>query len=239
MGIEAWESRVMNATSVKRGSKTVLKLRHPDHDSSVVEAGIDEAGRGALAGPVVAAAVIWNPDLLVNSEDSEMRRLIEQIRDSKKLSPAKRTELAAFIRENAVDWAVCRVDAGDIDRINIWNATLKAMHGALDMLRVDFDHILVDGNRFKPYIHPGHDEDGGFVPHTCVVRGDDEYVCIAAASILAKVTRDDIMIGELNPLHPEYDWETNKGYGTSSHIDVLKRLGPSSVHRNTFLRKMA
>lgn len=199
--------------------------------SSRVEVGIDEVGRGALAGPVVVAAVIWS------GEPSADDLTWTMIRDSKKLSSKRREMLADYIRDHAVDYSVCRVEAGEIDDINIFHATMKAMHGALDDLDVDFDHILVDGDRFKSYINPRTDI--GFVDHTCVVRGDDVYVSIAAASIIAKVTRDDIMAGyEMHDEFPMYDWKTNKGYGTATHVEAVKLNGPSRHHRRTFLRNI-
>lgn len=183
-----------------------------------VYAALDECGRGCLAGDVYCAAVIWNPLL----EDPR----VGQIKDSKKLSATARRELAEFIKENAIDYCVAAVDVATIDRVNILNATMMGMHRALDGLDIAFDHILVDGNRFKPY-HK--------VPHTCVVKGDDTYVAIAAASILAKVARDDYMaaLGREEGMSV-YGWDSNAGYGTPVHMDALYKHGPSRYHRMSF-----
>ena len=202
-----------------------------------VEVGCDEVGRGALAGPVVAAAVIWNPEVCLLGDDEDT--LWKYIRDSKKVTPARRGMLADYIKDTAVDFAVNAVSADEIDTINILQATMKAMHQALDDLRVDFDHIIVDGDKFKPYM-PRVDTSVGFVPHTCIVKGDDTYLSIAAASILAKVSRDDTMC----TLHASsdtlavYDWAGNKGYGTRDHFAAIKTHGPvQGIHRQSFLKK--
>lgn len=187
-----------------------------------VYVGIDEAGRGCLAGPVVAAAVIWNPEY--NYENPDFGQIIMQIKDSKKLSQKKRYELAEFIRNHSVDYAIAVVDNTVIDNINILQATHKAMHEACSRLRVDFDNILVDGNSFPIYKNK---------QHTCVIRGDDTYICIAAASILAKTTRDDMMKDIAN-IHPEYKWQKNYGYGTSEHINAIKEHGVTKYHRVSF-----
>jgi ribonuclease HII len=186
-----------------------------------LEAGVDEVGRGCLAGPVVAAAVVWNPSLELDGPEA---RLENDIRDSKKLSARRRRELAAFIEDHAVACAVCFVDAQTIDRKNILQATFDAMHGALDALQLDVDVILVDGPVFRR--RPG-------VRHVNVVGGDDMYVSIAAASILAKVRRDEYMVSQ-HQAYPEYDWDTNKGYGTARHLDALRTHGVTPFHRMTF-----
>jgi ribonuclease HII len=180
-----------------------------------IECGVDEAGRGALAGPVVAAAVIWDPN--VNHEG---------IRDSKKLTPRKREEMEKFIKANALYCSVCFVDNKDIDAYNILNATYKAMHGALELVNdsVPFDHILVDGNRFKPF---------KAIPHTCVIKGDDKYMSIAAASILAKTARDRYM-QTIECEYPVYQWKKNLGYGTRAHMQAIQTYGPCKYHRMTF-----
>lgn len=182
--------------------------------------GIDEVGRGCLSGPVVAAAVIWNPDLI----DSRL----ENIRDSKKINKQNRELLSDFIKENAIDYSIAFIDNKIIDEINILNATFMAMHKALDELTVDFDHILVDGNRFNKY----KDKD-----HTCFVKGDNTYLSIAAASIIAKVARDEYMT-KLSSEYPDYKWDKNMGYGTKDHINAIKTHGLTSYHRTTFVKNI-
>lgn len=186
-----------------------------------VECGVDEAGRGALAGPVVAAAVVWDAGV----DDP----LVNEIKDSKKLSAAKRRVLAEFIKSRAVAWAVAFVDHETIDEINILQSTYRAMHDAIGEVaqKCSLQHILIDGNRFKPY---------GDVEHTCVVKGDDTYISIAAASILAKVARDDFMTQCAKEAGMEvYMWEKNMGYGTSAHMTAIKTHGMSTYHRRTFI----
>lgn len=182
--------------------------------------GIDEVGRGCLSGPVVAAAVIWNPDLI----DSRL----ENIRDSKKINKQNRELLSDFIKENAIDYSIAFIDNKIIDEINILNATFMAMHKSLDELTVDFDHILVDGNRFNKY----KDKD-----HTCFVKGDNTYLSIAAASIIAKVARDEYMT-KLSSEYPDYKWDKNMGYGTKDHINAIKTHGLTSYHRTTFVKNI-
>lgn len=208
-----------------------LKTFVPGRESEVV-VGCDEVGRGAGAGCVTAAAVVWANDF--QPATPEEAKLLERIRDSKKLSPALRTRLATFIQENAVAYAVCDVSNQEIDAINILQATFKAMHGAIDNVCVDVDRILVDGDKFKAYLSPST---GDFVPHTCVIGGDDEYLCIAAASILAKHHRDTLM-SELHTTYPQYNWEKNKGYLTNEHMNAIREHGPSPLHRKTFLRRV-
>lgn len=178
-----------------------------------LEAGCDEAGRGCLAGPVFAAAVIL-PEDFAN----------EMLDDSKKLSERQRDMLRPVIEREALAWAVGVVEAEEIDRINILNASFLAMHRAVGALLVKPDFLLVDGNRFKPY--PG-------IPHTCIVKGDGKMMSIAAASILAKTHRDEYMrriAGE----YPQYGWDVNKGYPTKSHRDAIARYGVSPYHRRSF-----
>lgn len=190
-----------------------------------VEAGVDEAGRGCLAGPVAAAAVVWDPAL--------EHPLVERIRDSKRLSPRMRETLREFIEAHAVAWAVRLVDAPQIDRENILQATQTAMHGALDELDADVDSLLVDGNHFRPYISQ-RTGTGEFVPHTCVVRGDDQLLPIAAASILAKTHRDRYVRTVMHPQFPQYGWDRNMGYGSAEHMARLRELGPTPFHRQSF-----
>ena len=196
-------------------------------DDKILEAGIDEVGRGALAGPVVAAAVVWPRH--IDGDDTTWTR----IRDSKKLTRLQRERLADYIRDTALDFAVGIVGPDVIDRDNILNANFRAMHEAVDGLSMSVDRLLVDGPIFKPYLSTA----GEFVPHECVVQGDDSYVSIAAASILAKVCRDRMMV-QLHEEHPEFGWDSNKGYGSSAHTAALRRHGPTHLHRRTFLGKI-
>ena len=178
-----------------------------------VEAGCDEAGRGCLAGSVFAAAVILPPDY-----ENEL------LNDSKQLSEKKRYLLRSMREKDALAWAVGVVTAAEIDKINILNASILAMHRALDALSVRPEAIIVDGNRFKPY----HD-----VPHTTIVKGDGKYLSIAAASILAKTYRDDYMKAIAEEF-PQYDWQSNKGYPTKKHRAAIKEYGISPYHRKSF-----
>jgi len=181
--------------------------------SFMLEAGCDEAGRGCLAGPVFAAAVIL-PDGYTNP----------LLNDSKKLTEKQRYELRPQIERDAVAWAVASCDHEEIDRINILNASILAMHRALDKLTVRPSHIAVDGNRFKPY---------GDIPHVTIVKGDSRFGNIAAASILAKTYRDDFMT-EAAAKYPGYKFEINKGYPTRDHRKAIAQLGPTPIHRLTF-----
>lgn len=181
--------------------------------TDLVEAGCDEAGRGCLAGSVYAAAVILPADY----QNAELN-------DSKKLSPKKRYALREQVQHDAVAWAVGIVTPDEIDKINILNASILAMHRALDQLKVRPDAVIVDGNRFKPY----HD-----LPYTTIIKGDGKYQAIAAASILAKTYRDDEM-DRLDGLYPMYDWKSNKGYPTKKHREGIRIYGISPYHRRTF-----
>lgn len=178
-----------------------------------IEAGCDEAGRGCLAGPVFAAAVIL-PEGYCN----------ELLNDSKKLTEHRRDELRAIIERDALAWAVGVVTAEEIDHINILNASFLAMHRAVDVLTVRPEHLLIDGNRFKPY----HD-----TPHTCIVKGDGKMMSIAAASILAKTHRDEFM-ARIHEEFPQYAWNINKGYPTKAHRAAISQYGPSPYHRKSF-----
>jgi ribonuclease HII len=178
-----------------------------------IEAGCDEAGRGCLAGSVYAAAVIL-PDDYNNPE----------LNDSKKLSLRKRYELREQIKRDAVAWAVGIVTPEEIDEINILNASILAMHRALDALKVRPQAIIVDGNKFKPY----HD-----LPHTTIVKGDGKYQAIAAASILAKTYRDDYM-DSIAEEYPQYDWKSNKGYPTKKHRAAIAEHGITPYHRKSY-----
>lgn len=178
-----------------------------------VEAGCDEAGRGCLAGSIYAAAVILPPDYKN-----------ELLNDSKQLSEKKRYLLRSMIEKDALAWAVGVVTAEEIDKINILNASILAMHRALDALKVRPEAIIIDGNRFKPY------QD---VPYTTIVKGDGKYLSIAAASILAKTYRDDYM-QSIAEEFPQYDWKSNKGYPTKKHRAAIKEFGISPYHRKSF-----
>ena len=179
----------------------------------MVEAGCDEAGRGCLAGSVYAAAVILPPDYPN-----------ELLNDSKQLTEKRRYALREVIQREAVAWAVGIVTPEEIDKINILNASILAMHRALDQLAVRPEAVIVDGNRFKPY---------GNVPFSTIVKGDGKYLSIAAASILAKTYRDDYM-GKLDEEYPQYDWKSNKGYPTKKHRDAIRKFGTTPYHRRTF-----
>ena len=189
-----------------------------------IEAGCDEAGRGCLAGSVFAAAVIL-PDDYRN----------ELLNDSKQLTEKKRYQLREIIEREAVAWAVGIVTPDEIDKMNILNASILAMHRALDQLTVRPEAIIVDGNRFKPYYERGEGSEvrGERLPHTTIVKGDGKYLSIAAASILAKTYRDDYM-NELARQYPQYDWLSNKGYPTKKHREAIREYGISPFHRKTF-----
>ena len=178
-----------------------------------VEAGCDEAGRGCLAGSVYAAAVIL-PDGYQN----------ELLNDSKQLTEKKRYQLREIIERDAVAWAVGIVTPEEIDKINILNASILAMHRALDQLKVRPEAVIVDGNRFKKYKD---------LPHTTIVKGDGKYLSIAAASILAKTYRDDYM-NKLAEEYPQYDWLSNKGYPTKKHRDAIRQYGITPYHRKSY-----
>lgn len=183
------------------------------YEQGRVEAGCDEAGRGCLAGSVYAAAVILPPDYQN-----------ERLNDSKKLTARQRYALRQDIERDAVAWAVGVVTPQEIDQINILNASILAMHRALDQLQVWPEAIIVDGNRFKPYRD---------LPHTTIVKGDGKYLSIAAASILAKTYRDDEMI-RLAQEYPDYDWQHNMGYPTRKHREAIRQHGITPYHRRTF-----
>jgi ribonuclease HII len=185
----------------------------PFFTPGITEAGCDEAGRGCLAGPVFAASVILPATFhhpLLN--------------DSKQLSHDARILLRPIIEREAIAWSVRQVDHEEIDRINILKASFKAMHLAVDMLQTRPDLLLIDGNRFTPYLG---------IAHHCVVKGDSIYASIAAASVLAKTYRDDFMLS-LHEQHPEYHWHENKGYPTPFHKKQVKSLGLSPYHRKSF-----
>ena len=178
-----------------------------------IEAGCDEAGRGCLAGSVYAAAVIL-PDDYQN----------DLLNDSKQLTEKRRYQLREIIQRDAIAWAVGIVTPEEIDKINILNASILAMHRALDQLKIRPEAIIVDGNRFKPYQQ---------IPHTTIVKGDGKYLSIAAASILAKTYRDDYM-NHLAKEYPQYDWLSNKGYPTKKHREAIKQYGITPYHRKSY-----
>lgn len=185
----------------------------PFLDSSRIEAGCDEVGRGCLSGPVVAAAVILPIDYANDF-----------INDSKKLSKRNREELVEEIKTHALAWAVAESSVAEIDAINILNASFLAMNRAISSLQTTPDYLLIDGNRFKTSLD---------IPYTCVIKGDATYASIAAASILAKVFRDDLMTN-LSLKFPGYDWENNAGYPTPKHRDGIRKLGLTPWHRKSF-----
>lgn len=189
------------------------------------QVGLDECGRGCLAGPVVAAAVMWDPNALSNQEP-----LFEMIKDSKKLTAKRRKELSVFIKDHARDHAIAFVGPDVIDAKNILQATYDAMHQCVDSLthQQEVTGLFVDGNRFRPY---------GDIPHTCVVRGDDIRLDIAAASIISKVARDEYM-ERMGASDDRYDWTHNKGYGTQKHIRAIREHGlDPKMHRASFQLK--
>jgi ribonuclease HII len=189
--------------------KELLPCLLPDR----VEAGCDEAGRGCLAGAVVAAAVILPSGFRCDGLD-----------DSKQLSEKRRYALRTVIEREAVCWAIGIATPEEIDRVNILNASFLAMHRAIEKLTVPPEHLLIDGNRFTPY--PG-------IPHTTIIKGDGKYLSIAAASILAKTWRDDYMLA-LDREYPQYGWEQNKGYPTRAHRQMIQQAGVTPYHRKTF-----
>lgn len=183
------------------------------YQQEFIEAGCDEAGRGCLAGPVSAAAVILPKDFYLEGLD-----------DSKKLTHQQREKLRPIIEKEALAWAVAFVDHEEIDQINILNASFLAMHRAIEQLQLQPEYLSIDGNRFKSYLQ---------VKHSCIIKGDGKYLNIAAASILAKTHRDEYMHG-LHEAYPIYNWQQNKGYPTIEHRTAVIEIGLSPFHRKTF-----
>jgi len=179
----------------------------------LIEAGCDEAGRGCLAGPVVAAAVIL-PKTFYH----------KLLNDSKQMTKEDRFELEPIIKEKAIAYAIGIVDHITIDKINILNASFLAMHRAIDQLNLTPEFLIIDGNRFNAYKN---------IAHECIIEGDEKYKSIAAASVLAKVYRDKLM-NELHLEFPEYKWDSNKGYSTELHREAIAKFGPSTLHRMSF-----
>ncbi len=193
----------------------------------VIEAGCDEAGRGPLAGSVFAAAVVWSPEVLDNEEHASW---LEMLNDSKQLSDKQRAWLRPLIEQYALAWAVVEVTAEEIDRINILQASITGMQRALDKLAIRPQHILVDGNKWKPYIPAGEVLE---VPARTVVKGDGKYLSIAAASVLAKTYRDEYMQC-LHEEYPMYHWDKNMGYPTKAHYQAIREFGITPYHRKSF-----
>ncbi|MBS1628164.1 MAG: ribonuclease HII [Bacteroidetes bacterium] len=183
------------------------------YQSKYIEAGCDEAGRGCFAGPVFAAAVILPKNFFH-----------PVLNDSKQVNEKNRKELRKFIETNAISYAVAMVDNNEIDSINILKASFKAMHLAIDELKIKPQLLLIDGNRFIPYKK---------IKHQCIIKGDGKYASIAAASILAKTHRDDFM-KRLHQTFPQYNWQKNKGYGTLEHRNAIQQFGLSPYHRKSF-----
>lgn len=186
------------------------------YNPSMIEAGVDEAGRGSLIGPVFASAVILPPNFKNEFLD-----------DSKKISEKKRDELRIVIEKEAIAWSVAQINHEIIDKVNILNATYLAMHDAIKNLKIKPELLLIDGNRFKVYKG---------IPHICQVKGDGKFASIAAASILAKTHRDEF-IKKIHLEFPQYNWDKNKGYGTANHKEMYEKYGPSIYQRKTFQYK--
>ena len=193
----------------------------------VIEAGCDEAGRGPLAGSVFAAAVIWSKETVENPAHEEWLELLD---DSKKLTDKQRAYLRPLIEKYATAWAVVEVSAEEIDQINILKASITGMQRALDKLTITPQHILVDGNKWRPYIPEGEVME---IPARTVVKGDGKYLSIAAASVLAKTYRDEYML-RLHEQYPQYHWDTNMGYPTKAHYEAIRQYGITPYHRKTF-----
>lgn len=194
-------------------------MLNPFFTPSVIEAGCDEAGRGCLAGPVFAAAVILPQDICTRD-----CALAQALNDSKQLTEKRRAALRPIIEQEALAWAVASLDNHEIDSLNILRASITAMHRALDQLTLRPDHIIVDGNRFYPY---------GATPYTTIVKGDAKYMSIAAASILAKTHRDEYMLS-LHSEYPQYAWDRNKGYPSPAHRAAIRQYGTTPYHRMSF-----
>ena len=196
------------------------------HTENILEVGIDEAGRGCLFGPVCIGAVI-----LKDSDDP----LMNEIKDSKKISEKKRNKLYYFIKNNSIAYSVQFMNHEEIDKDNILQTTLNGMHKCLDEIdeKINIENILVDGNHFPPYFSIKQDK---FLKHNCIINGDNEYLNIAAASILAKVSRDNYIkdLCEKNEIYNKYHLAKNKGYGTKQHLDAIKEFGITDLHRKTF-----
>ena len=222
--IQIWHPELVKVRTILK--KIILKNKEsnldfyfekPFHNKGLFVAGVDEAGRGPVAGPVVASAVILNPEF----------KNIFGITDSKKLTAQKREELFRIIQDNAVSIGVGIVDNFIIDEINILQSSMKAMHKAIESLKLKPSQLFIDGNYFKVI----------GIPHKTIIKGDSKCLSIAAASIIAKVTRDRWMTEIADILYPEYNFKQHKGYGTKAHMDAIKKNGVCEIHRKSFLRK--
>lgn len=205
------------------------------YHNNCLEVGCDEAGRGCLAGPVVAAAVLFPPVFFIEKWEKGKQKkfydFISQLNDSKKLSEKKREFLREHILENCLAFGIASCSPEEIDNINILNASILAMHRAISKLLKKYnkiDSIIVDGNRFKPYIF-----DNKAIPHDCIIKGDAKFASIAAASILAKTERDSYM-ANLSKEFPQFNWGKNKGYPTKDHREAIAKFGPTMHHRKSF-----
>lgn len=207
------EKNILAGCEFSLSESYVCEMLRSSFSKKHIEAGCDEAGRGCLAGPVVAAAVVL-----------PKRYRHRLLNDSKQLKPCEREQLREEIQRDALAWAVAEISHTEIDSINILNASFKAMHHAVARLTVLPSLLLIDGNRFNPYPE---------IPHQCIIKGDGKYLSIAAASILAKTYRDELMM-KLAAEFPGYGWETNMGYPTEGHRDGIKRLGITPYHRKSF-----
>lgn len=196
----------------------------PYFDKNLLEAGCDEAGRGCLAGPVFAAAVILPKKL-----SRENIKALQKVNDSKKLSDELRRKLRPVIKKVALSWAIGMASVKEIDELNILNASFLAMHRAIAKLKIEPRLLLIDGNRFKPYRSPS----GKSIVHKCIIGGDGKFLSIACASILAKTARDDYM-NKLHNKFPHYGWRHNKGYATQAHRSAIKQHGSTEAHRKSF-----
>ena len=207
--------KLLSISSLKQLNLTGLtgNMLQSFYQQQFLEAGCDEAGRGCLAGPVFAAAVILPGDFRQ-----------PRLNDSKKLSPKDRDWLRVEIEREALGYAVARIEQGEIDRINILQASIKAMHLAIEQLEPIPGFLIIDGNRFLPYSN---------IPHCCLIRGDAHFASIAAASILAKTYRDEFML-HLHEEYPAYGWNENKGYPTISHREAIRKFGTTPFHRKSF-----
>jgi|1048.fasta_scaffold04397_3 ribonuclease HII len=198
------------------------------NDSCNIEVGLDECARGCLFGRTYASAVIWNPEFLDSIAEDPEYSLVHSIRDSKKMSASKRKEVSEFIKENCLDYSIQWADEKEIDKINILKAVQRCFHTCLDSLNIVPDKIFVDGTYFKKY---------GYTPYECVEKGDNYYLNIASASILAKVAHDEYiaeLCGENPDLVDKYDISNNMGYGTKKHLDGISKFGITQFHRRTF-----
>jgi ribonuclease HII len=196
------------------------------YEKNKLEAGVDEVARGCLFGRVYSSAVIWD-----NSENEISCHSL--IKDSKKLSKRQRLIMSDFIKENAIGFGISYVDEKKIDEINILNATYLCMHQAIKNINIDIEHLIIDGNRFKPYKNDKNE----IIPHTCIISGDNNYYSIACASILAKIEHDKYiydLCDTIPELNEKYGLLTNVGYGTKKHLEGIKKYGLTEFHRKTF-----